>query len=169
MKLISAHINDLQTLYLSNLKKALDLEQQLVDKGLPGMIEHASDSKLEAAFQTHLEETRGHASKVEALLQKHTGEASSETCKVIHALISEAEDTIKDVTNPPVLDVALIGAGQQVEHHEIAVYGTLRRWAEILGHDDDVAILKSIEAEEGNADKLLSELAQTINREPAYA
>ena len=169
MKLMSAHVNDLQTLYVANLKKALDLEQQLVDKGLPGMIEHASDSRLEAGFQAHLEETRGHAAKVEALLQKHTGEASSETCKVIHALITEAEDTIKDVTNPPVLDVALIGAAQQVEHHEIAVYGTLRRWAEVLGHDDDVATLKAIEAEEGNADKLLSQLAQQINLEPAYA
>ncbi len=169
MKLISAHINDLQALYVANLQKALDLEQQLVDKGLPGMIEHAADSHLEAAFKTHLEETRGHAARVEALLQKHTGEASAEPCKVIRALITEAEDTIKDVTNPPVLDVALIGAAQQVEHHEIAVYGTLRRWAEVLGYDDDVATLKAIEAEEGNADKLLSELAQQINLEPAMA
>ena len=133
------------------------------------MIEHATDSQLQAAFETHLEETRGHAAKVEALLRKHTGEASAETCKVIHALVTEAEDTIKDVTNPPVLDVALVGAAQQVEHHEIAVYGTLRRWAEVLGHDQDVAILKAIEAEEGKADQLLTQLSQQINLEPAYA
>ena len=64
---------------------------------------------------------------------------------------------------PGVRDVALIGAAQQVEHHEIAVYGTLRRWAELLGLPNDAAVLKAIEAEEGKADQLLTQISETVN------
>jgi ferritin-like metal-binding protein YciE len=82
---------------------------------------------------------------------------------VINGLTTEASDTIKDVTDPSIRDIALIGAAQQVEHHEIAVYGTLRRWAEILGLSEDATILESIEAEEENADAVLSEIAERVN------
>jgi len=162
MKILSANIRDLRTLYDSNLKKALDMEQKII-KALPDLIEKASDPDLITAFQAHLEETRGHAKKVEVLLQRNIGEVSTETCKVINGLTTEASDTIKDVTDVSIRDIALIGAAQQVEHHEIAVYGTLRRWAEILGLPEDAAILESIEVEEGNADELLSEIAERVN------
>lgn len=166
MKLFSANIEDLRSLYISNLRKALDLEQKIT-KALPDLIKNSSDSELASAFRNHLEETKGHASKVEALLQRTTDSTSTETCKVIDALTTEASDTIKDVTDPSVRDIALISAGQQVEHHEIAVYGALRRWAEILGLDNDATVLKSIEAEEGRADKLLSEIAGRVNYQAA--
>ena len=162
MKILSANIRDLRTLYDSNLKKALDMEQKII-KALPDLIEKASDPDLITAFQAHLEETRGHAKKVEVLLQRNIGEVSTETCKVINGLTTEASDTIKDVTDVSIRDIALIGAAQPVEHHEIAVYGTLRRWAEILGLPEDAAILESIEVEEGNADELLSEIAERVN------
>ena len=168
MKLLSAHIEDLRSLYISNLQKALDMEQKIT-KSLPDLIEKSSDPNLSAAFRTHLEETKGHVRNVKSLLEANTGDASTETCKVIDGLTAEASDTIKDVTRPEIRDIALIGAGQQVEHHEIAVYGALRRWAEILGLDNDAAVLKAIEREEGNADKLLSELAGRINMEVAQA
>ena len=87
------------------------------------------------------------------MLRRNLGESKAETCKVINGLTTEASDTIKDVTDPSIRDIALIGAAQQVEHHEIAVYGTLRRWAEILGLTEDAAVLESIEAEEANADE----------------
>jgi len=102
---------------------------------------------------------------VEGLLHKHIGEAATETCKVINGLTTEASDTIKDATDPSVRDIALIGAAQQVEHHEIAVYGTLRRWAQILGLDEDAALIESIEAEEENADSVLTEIADRVNLE----
>jgi ferritin-like metal-binding protein YciE len=86
---------------------------------------------------------------------------------VINGLTTEASDTIKDVTDPSIRDIALIGAAQQVEHHEIAVYGTLRRWAEILGLAEDAVVLESIEAEEANADELLSEIAERVNYQAA--
>ncbi len=121
MKLFSANIEDLRTLYVTNLKKALDMEQKITD-ALPKMIEKSTDRELSDAFRTHLEETRGHVAKVESLLRKATGEAKTETCKVINGLTTEASDTIKDVKDPTVRDVALIGAAQEVEHHEIAIY-----------------------------------------------
>src|SRR6201994_4998642 len=166
MKLFSAHIEDLRTLYISNLKKALDMEQKIT-KALPDLIENSTDPELADAFRMHLDETRGHVSTVEGLLQGHIGEAATETCKVINGLTTEASDTIKDATDPSVRDIALIGAAQQVEHHEIAVYGTLRRWAEILGLEEDAAVLESIEAEEENADAVLTEIADRVNLEAA--
>jgi ferritin-like metal-binding protein YciE len=162
MKVFSANIEDLRSLYISNLKKALDMEQKIT-KALPDLIEKSTDTDLASAFQTHLEETKEHVVKVEGLLESNTGDSKTETCKVISGLTTEASDTITDVTDPSIRDIALIGAAQQVEHHEIAVYGTLRRWAEILGLSADVLVLESIEEEEGNADQLLSEIADRVN------
>lgn len=164
MKLFSAHIEDLRTLYIDNLKKALDMEQKIT-KSLPELIQNSTDSELAEAFRMHLDETQGHVSTVESILRKHIGEAATETCKVINGLASEASDTIKDATDPTVRDIALIGAAQQVEHHEIAVYGTLRRWAEILGLDEDAALLESIESEEENADAVLTDISERVNLE----
>lgn len=166
MKLFSANIEDLRSLYVSNLKKALDMEQKIT-KALPTMIEKSTDADLTTAFRNHLEETKGHVTKVQGLLQRNTGDVSTETCKVIDGLTTEASDTIKDVTDPSIRNIALIGAGQQVEHHEIAVYGTLRRWAEILGLTEDVTVIKTIEKEEGNADRMLTQISEKVNVQAA--
>jgi ferritin-like metal-binding protein YciE len=166
MKLISANIEDLRSLYISNLKKSLDMEQKIT-KALPDLIEKSTDPELNSAFRTHLEETQGHVAKVQQLLQDNEGDADTETCKVIDGLTTEASDTIKDVTDPSVRDVALIGAAQQVEHHEIAVYGTLRRWADLLGLTNDARVLLSIEKEEANADKILTQISERVNMQSA--
>jgi ferritin-like metal-binding protein YciE len=166
MKVFSANIQDLRTLYVSNLKKALDMEQKIL-KALPELIAKTSDPELARAFEIHLDETDGHVQRIENLLRRSIGESKTEACKVINGLTTEASDTIKDVTDPSIRDIALIGAAQQVEHHEIAVYGTLRRWAEILGLAEDAIVLEAIEAEEANADELLSEIAERINYQAA--
>lgn len=167
MKIFSANIQSLQELYNAELRKALDLEEQIV-KALPTMIDKASDTQLKQAFQSHLQESETHVDKVKQLLGQQP-EQSSETCKVIHALVTEAQDTIKDVKDADVLDVALIGAGQQVEHHEIAVYGTLKNWARLLGRHQDAQVLESIENDEKHADKLLSQVADRVNSEALTA
>ncbi len=160
MKLFSANLTSLSELYTAELRKALDLEETIT-KALPTMIEKATDTQVKQALQSHLQETQTHVDKVKSLLN---GE-SSETCKVIHALVTEAEDTIKDVNDAAVLDVAIIGAAQQVEHHEIAVYGTLKAWARLLGRTSDVSVLESIEADEKHADELLSDISDRVNSE----
>ncbi len=165
MKLFSANVEDLRSLYISNLKKALDMEQKIT-KALPDLIEATSDPDLRAAFSNHLEQTRGHVQKVQQLVRTNTGETGTETCKVINGLTTEASDTIKDVTDPSIRDIALVGAAQQVEHHEIAVYGTLRRWAEILNLQD-AAVIRSIENEEIKADELLTSISKRVNLQAA--
>ena len=162
MKLFSENIEDLRTLYITNLKKALDMEQKIT-KALPKMIEKSTDPQLATAFRNHLEETRGHVAKVESLLRDATGDASTSTCKAISALITEAEDSIKDAGDASIRDITLIASAQQVEHHEIAVYGTLRTWAELLAQDEAADILDSILEEEKYADELLSTIADTVN------
>ena len=163
MKIFSANVKSPAALYNTELRKALDLEEQGVE-AFPDMIEKSTDAQLKQAFQSHLQESETHVAKVKQLLsqQKDTG---SQACRVIHALVSEAQDTVKDVTDSHVLDIALIGAGQQVEHHEIAVYGTLRQWAILLGRNDDAQILESILNDEKHADKLLSMIADRVNSE----
>lgn len=166
MKLFSANIEDLRALYINHLQKALDMEQKIT-KSLPLMIDKSTDPDLSTALRNHLEETKGHVNKVENLLQRNAGSTTTETCKVIDGLSTEASDTMKDVKDPSIRDVALIGAAQQVEHHEIAVYGTLRRWAEILGLTEDVTVLKTIEKEEGNADRMLTQISERVNVQAA--
>jgi ferritin-like metal-binding protein YciE len=168
MKLFTENIDDLRALYIANLKKALDMEQKIT-KALPTMIEKSTDTRLAKAFRDHLQQTKGHVTQVEGLLHSATGEADTSTCKVISALISEAQDSIKDAADTSIRDITLIGAAQQVEHHEIAVYGTLRSWAELLGDDNAADVLETILEEEKQADELLSTISDTVNTaaEPA--
>ncbi len=163
MKIFSANVKSLAALYNTELRKALDLEEQGVE-AFPDMIEKSTDAQLKQAFQSHLQESETHVAKVKQLLSQQK-DTSSQACRVIHALVSEAQDTVKHVTDSHVLDIALIGAGQQVEHHEIAVYGTLRQWAILLGRNDDAQILESILNDEKHADKLLSMIADRVNSE----
>jgi ferritin-like metal-binding protein YciE len=162
MKLFSENIEDLRTLYIANLKKALDMEQKIT-KALPTMIEKSTDTQLATAFRNHLQETRGHVAKVESLLRDAAGDASASTCKAISALITEAQDNIKDAAEPSIRDITLIASAQQIEHHEMAVYGTLRNWAELLGQDKAADILEGILDEEKNADETLSKISDTVN------
>jgi ferritin-like metal-binding protein YciE len=162
MKLFSENIEDLRTLYITNLKKALDMEQKIT-KALPTMIEKSTDPQLASAFRTHLTETQGHVAKVERILREATGDASTSTCKAISALVTEAEDNIKDAGDTSIRDITLIASAQQVEHHEIAVYGTLRTWAELLGEDEAADVLESILEEEKNADEILSTISDSVN------
>jgi ferritin-like metal-binding protein YciE len=163
MKLFSAKIDDLRTLYIDYLQKALDMEQEVV-KALPTMVEKSTDPELATAFSDHLEQSRGHADKVESILRRITGDAKATDCKVISSLVTETEDNIKDAKdNTSIRDITLIASAQQVEHHEMAVYGTLRTWAGILGQGNDVTVLESILRDEEAADELLTQIAGSAN------
>lgn len=169
MGIFTPDLNTLRDLYTVELQKALDMERQIAEKGLPAMIEKSTSHELANAFRTHLEETKEHVSRLERILNENTGEASDSKCKVASALIAEASSSISDAKDTSVRDVVLIAAGNQVEHHEIAVYGTLRTWAELLGEDDHAAILERTLDEEKNADQLLTSLAEQINVEAPAA
>jgi ferritin-like metal-binding protein YciE len=156
----------LHGLYIAHLKKTLDMEREIT-KALPKMVDKSTTPELANAFRNHLRESEGHVTRIEQILQRHTGSAKSETCKAIGALITEAEDGIKDAQDPMVLDATLIAAGQEMEHHEIAIYGTLRSWAQLMGHNEDVALLESTLKEEKTADEKLTRISVEANARAA--
>jgi ferritin-like metal-binding protein YciE len=163
LKLTSDHFKSLHELYIAHLKKALDMEREIT-KALPTMVDKSSTPELANAFRSHLKETEGHVSRIEQILRRHTGSTTPETCKVIAALVTEAKDGVKDAKDDAaVLDATLIAAAQQVEHHEIAVYGTLRSWAQLMGHKEDVALLESTLKEEKAADEKLTRISTEAN------
>jgi ferritin-like metal-binding protein YciE len=169
MGIFTPDVNNLRELYVTGLERALNSEKQIVEKGLPAMIEKATSPELKQAFETHLKESQEHVARLERILDAAEGEARETKCKVTASLISSAESDISDAANEGIRDVVLIAAGNQVEHHEIAVYGTLRTWAEVLGEDADAALLDKTLAEEEAADELLTSLAEEINVEAPVA
>ena len=163
MGLFTPDMNNLRELYRTMLQRSLDSERQIVEEGLPKMIENSTNSQLKNAFRTHLEESKEHISRLERIMRDNDGEASTSKCKVTAALISEGSSSAKDAKDQTLRDVVLIAAGNQVEHHEIAIYGTLRNMAIILGEAEHAALLDKTLDEEKHADKLLTELSEQIN------
>jgi ferritin-like metal-binding protein YciE len=163
MGLFTPDMNNLRELYRTMLQRSLDSERQIVNDGLPAMIEDSTNSELKNAFRTHLQESKEHVARLERILRENDGEASTTKCKVTAALISEGGSSAKDAKDQTLRDVVLIAAGNQVEHYEIAIYGTLRNMAIILGEAEHAALLDKTLDEEKHADKLLTELSEQIN------
>lgn len=162
MKMFSANLDNLRKLYVNQLQTLLSTEQQITE-ALPTMIDKSTDTQLKQAFQSHLQETREQAKRLEQILNQATGEAKPIKCKVTAALISAAEDMVKDAADDAVRDAALISAGQRVEHFEIATYGAVRHWAQILGESAHAELLEKTIKEEGHADHLLTEISDRVN------
>lgn len=163
MGLFTPDMNNLRELYRQMLQRSLSSERQIVDDGLPVMIKNATNSQLKNAFQTHLQESKEHVSRLERILQENEGDVSTTKCKTMATLIAEGGSQAKDAKDSTLRDVVLIAAGNQIEHNEIAVYGTLRNMAIILGEAEHAALLDKTLEEEKHADKLLTELSEQIN------
>ncbi len=168
MKMFSANLDNLRKLYINQLRTLLSTEQQITE-ALPKMIDKSTDVQLKQAFQSHLQETREQVTRLEQILNKAAGEASPIKCKVTAALVSAAEDMVKDAADDDVRDAALISAGQRVEHYEIACYGTVRHWAQILGLTSDAELLDKTIREEGHADHLLTQISNRVNEQAKVA
>ncbi len=162
MKFISANLDNLRKLYVNQLEHLHSAETQITD-ALPKMIEKSTDAQLKRALETHLQETRGHVVRLEQILQNSAGKVDSKKNKGIAALIIEGEDIITDASDEAVRDAGIIAAAQKVEHYEIAAYGTVRTFAEILGLVDEADILETTLDEEKHADVLLTQIADTAN------
>jgi ferritin-like metal-binding protein YciE len=170
MSLFSAEAKDLRALYVEGLHKALDSERQIVEKGLPSMIEAARNPELVEGLRAHLEESKMHVSRLERILDDDEGETNTAKCKATASLISEADSAASNAAEGAVRDVVLIASGNKVEHHEIAVYGTLRTWAELLGEPGHAAELEKTLKEEKAADETLTALSRKLNvQAPAFA
>ncbi|MDV6030717.1 MAG: ferritin-like domain-containing protein [Phycisphaera sp. RhM] len=150
--------------FYDELRDVLSAEKQLV-KALPKMAKKATCEKLTAAIEEHLAETEKQVERVEKAFDDTGKAARAKTCDAMKGLISEAEEMLKEDAEPAVRDALIIACSQKVEHYEIATYGTLCTWARALGYDQALKLLKQNIDEEETADKHLSELAKSINKD----
>jgi ferritin-like metal-binding protein YciE len=154
-------LDTLKKLYVEELRDVYNAENQLL-KALPKMAKGASSDELKQAFETHLEQTKGHVERLDEIFEALGEKATGKTCKAMQGLIEEGSEMLEEEGEESVIDAGLIGAAQRVEHYEIAAYGTLRGFAELLGEEEAVELLQQTLDEEGETDKLLTDLAEDI-------
>jgi ferritin-like metal-binding protein YciE len=154
----------LRDLYIEELRDIYSAETQLV-KALPKMARAATSDELRSGFEEHLEQTRGHVSRLEQIFEDLDEKPSGKKCAGMEGLVKEGGEMIKNEFEGEVKDAGLIGAAQRVEHYEIAAYGTVRAFAELLGDRNAVDLLSQTLEEEKEADKKLTQLASEINVE----
>lgn len=161
-------MNDLEKLFLSELKDMYDGEKQLV-KALPEMADNAVSAELKGAFNEHCEQTKNHVNRLEQVFRALGQEPKGKSCKGLEGIIDEGEMIAKEFEGNSALDAALISDGQRAEHYEIASYGGLCTWAEELGNDQILGLLKQTLKEEKEADAKLTRLAkETCNLEAIH-
>jgi ferritin-like metal-binding protein YciE len=156
---------ELQHLFVDQLRDILWAEKQLV-KALPKMAKAARDAKLKAAFSIHLGETENQVKRLGQIFESLGLAVRAKKCPAMEGLLKEADELAEDYQDSSALDAALIAAAQKVEHYEIATYGTLRAFAECLGHTEAVKLLSATLHEESKADEALTGIARSqVNEE----
>jgi ferritin-like metal-binding protein YciE len=161
-----AKVTSLDELFIDEIRDLYDAEKQLT-KALPKMVEWSSSDDLRAAFETHLEETRGHVERLEQIFASLDQKATGKKCAAMAGLVKEAEELAGEVPQNALRDAGLIAAAQKVEHYEMSGYGSARTHAQILQHADAVALLEQTLSEEKAADKKLNDIAENIVNEEA--
>ena len=154
-------MQNLEDLLKEDLKDVLHAENQIV-KALPKMIKKTSNAELRDAMSTHLEETKGHVERVEQVMELLGMPVRGKTCKAMQGIIEEGKEVMEEDSEDDVMDAALIGAAQKVEHYEIATYGTLCTYAELLGLKEAKRLLGQNLEEEKMTDQKLSALAESV-------
>jgi ferritin-like metal-binding protein YciE len=160
------HENQLKEIYVEELKDLYSAENQLV-KALPKMAKAATSDDLRAGFEEHLEQTKGHVQRLEDIFKTLGENPKGKTCKGMQGLITEGSEMIEKEGEG--LDVGLISAAQRVEHYEIAGYGSVAAYADLLGEEEAASLLRMTLEEEKETDQKLTELARQINVEAAGA
>lgn len=164
MGLFSKDIKSMDDLFLHTLQDVYYAENQIV-KALPKLIDRATSRELGAGLRNHLRETEIQVTRLEQVFEKLGRTPKGVDCPAIDGLIKEADEVAGEVDDKKVLDAAIIGSAQAVEHYEISRYGTLIAWAQELGHDGIVRLLNANLKEEKAADKKLSSMAEGgVNR-----
>jgi len=152
----------LKELYIDELRDIYNAENQLV-KALPKMAKAASSDELRTGFEAHLEQTRGHVQRLEQIFKELGEKPSGKKCKGMEGLVAEGQEMMDEDFEDDLMDAALISAAQRVEHYEIAAYGTVRTYAELLGEENAVTLLEQTLQEEKETDQKLTDLASDIN------
>jgi ferritin-like metal-binding protein YciE len=159
-------ITNLRDVYVEQLKDLYSAEQQLI-KALPKMAKAATAPDLAQGFEEHLEQTKGHANRLEEIFKKLEEKPTGKKCKAMEGLIKEGGEAIEEDASDTARDALLIAAAQRVEHYEIAGYGTVKAFANVLGETEAAELLGETLEEEKATDEKLTEAAGTINAEIA--
>jgi len=154
-------LDTLKTLYIDELKDLYNAENQLV-KALPKMAKAASSEELQDAFEKHLEQTKSHVDRLEEVFEEIGEKPKGKTCKAMKGLIAEGSEILKEDGEESVIDAGIIVAAQKVEHYEIASYGSVRTFAQLLGKDRSADLLQRTLDEESEANEVLNKLAEDI-------
>jgi ferritin-like metal-binding protein YciE len=154
-------LDTLEKLYINELRDLYSAENQLL-KALPKMAKGASSPELKDAFQKHLEQTKGHVERLEQLFEQLDESPKGKTCHGMKGLIEEGSEILTEDGENSVLDAGIIVAAQKVEHYEIASYGSVRTFANLLGKDEAAGLLKSTLDEESETNEILNRLAEGI-------
>lgn len=154
-------LDSLHDLYVEELRDLYNAESQLL-KALPRMAKAASAVPLKAAFTDHLVVTEGQLQRLDRIFEELGEKPKGKKCKAMEGLIEEGREVIGEDGEPAVLDAALIASAQRIEHYEMAGYGCVRTFARLLGYTDAEALLQQTLDEEGEADKKLSALAESV-------
>ncbi len=152
----------IRELYIDELRDLYNAETQIV-KALPKMAKASSNDQLRDAFEEHLRETSEQVSRLEQIFEMLGEKPTGKKCLGMEGLVKEAAETMRESYEDPVMDAALIGAAQRVEHYEIAGYGTVREFAQLLGEEEHLSLLEETLNEEKQADEKLTQIAQEIN------
>jgi len=158
--------NELHKLFLEELADIYSAENQLT-KALPKMAKAAESEELREAFEEHLQQTEEQISRLDQVFESLGEKMQRKTCKAMQGLIEEGTEVIQEHKGSSAIDAALIAAAQKVEHYEIATYGTLCTWADQMGHQEALDLLKETIDEEETTDERLTELAESIANERA--
>lgn len=153
----------LEDLFHDTLKDIYYAEKRIL-KALPRMAKAAESPKLKKGFEKHLAQTEGQVERLEQVFGIFGQPARAKKCEAIEGIIAEGETIMKEFKGTPALDAGLISSAQAVEHYEITRYGTLRRWAEMLGRRNAAALLERTLKEESQTDELLNQIAEQANR-----
>ena len=152
-------LDSMEQLFLEEIKDVYNAEKQLV-RALPRMAKAAADPKLQQAFTKHLRETEGHVERLERIFKALGQTPRGKKCKGMEGLIEEGKEILEEDGLPEVIDAALISAAQRVEHYEIAAYGCLRTYAQLLGMRDADRLLQQTLTEEEATDEALTALGE---------
>jgi ferritin-like metal-binding protein YciE len=159
-------MESLQDLMQDELKDIYDAEKQLT-KALPKLAKKASNEQLRDAIEQHLQETEGHIERLDQVFDLLGLPARGKKCEGMQHLIAEGNDMISEAEEESTRDAVMIASAQKVEHYEIASYGTLRTWANLLGKSEVAALLEETLEEEKQADAKLTEIAESFVNEQA--
>jgi ferritin-like metal-binding protein YciE len=155
-------VENMEELMLDELKDLYSAEKQIV-KALPKMAKACESEELKEAFQSHLEETKGHVERLDEIFETLGKTSRGKTCHGMQGLLEEGSEMLEEIEKGGVRDAALISAAQRVEHYEIAAYGSVREYAKLLGKKQIVSLLEETLEEEKATDEKLTSISQQVN------